>query len=128
MNNSLKANAIITSIDDVRGLWDTDVQPLLHDRVFVSRYTGEGNDKLAICTNLSRTMKPFGLPESSLRKITYKPLYKFEYKKESIENISESYLDKMGAEGWELVTIESGGFSKYQTVYFKRIIHNEEII
>ncbi len=30
------------------------------------------------------------------------------------------YANLLGAEGWELVAVESGGLSTYKTYYFKR--------
>lgn len=127
--NHFKANGIITSIDNIRGLEYEKEKPLVGDKIYISRYMGEGSDKIAVCNDLSRQTKPFGIPETDFRKIIYKPLFKYEYKKDVMENIPEDYLDKNGQEGWELITIESGGFSKYKTIYFKRIINEEgEII
>ena len=126
MKYNKKPNAWITSVENIRGLEYEKEQPLVGDRVYILEYFGEGNERIAHCVNLTRETKSFGIPESNLQKIKIKPVYRFEYKKEVMEKISEDFLDKNGAEGWELVTIESSGFSKYKTLYFKRIISHEE--
>lgn len=127
MKYSKKPNAIVTSIDNIRGLFDDDIKPLVGDRVNILQYFDEGNDKIAYCENLSRKTKSFGIPLSNLQKIKIKPVYQFEYKIEHEDDIREGYLDKNGAEGWELVAIDFGGFSKTKTLYFKRIISHTEV-
>lgn len=128
MKYGKKPNAIVTSINNIRGLGEEDVKPLVGDKVNVLQYFDENGNKIAYCENLSRETKWFGIPVSNLQKIRIKPIYQYEYKKEYTEDIREDFLDKNGAEGWELVSIESDLlYSKTKTLYFKRIISHTEV-
>lgn len=121
-----KVNAIVISDEG----WRIN-KPKIGDKVYwwgIVEDTDKNEDKIAKCNGyINGKWQFFGLPVKNLKKIEYKPVKKFEYKVVNKNDYSESYLDEMGNEGWELVSILSLHWGQGYELTFKRELSSEYI-